>query len=52
MTDPLSDDELQKTFDCLGITSSSPNVIAVLRQARKSAEVSDVTVLIQGETGT
>jgi transcriptional regulator with GAF, ATPase, and Fis domain len=39
-------------FGALGITSSSPNVIAVLRHAQKAAEVSDVNVLIQGETGT
>jgi two-component system response regulator PilR (NtrC family) len=52
MTDLLSDDELQKTFEGLGITSTSANVMAVLRRARKAAEVSDVTVLIQGETGT
>jgi transcriptional regulator with PAS, ATPase and Fis domain len=52
MTDPLSDDELQETFGGLGITSGSPNVMAVLRRAHKAAEVSDVTVLIQGETGT
>ena len=52
MTDCLSDDALRKTFDGMGITSCSPNVIAVLRRAHKAAEVSDVTVLIQGETGT
>jgi transcriptional regulator with PAS, ATPase and Fis domain len=48
----LPDDDLQKTFGGLGITACSPNVIAVLRRAHKAAEVSDVTVLIQGETGT
>ncbi len=47
MTDRLSDHELHKIFDGLGITSCSPNVIAVLRRAHKAAEVSDVTVLIQ-----
>jgi len=52
MADPLSDDVLRKTFDGLGISSCSPNVIAILRRAHKAAEVSDVTVLIQGETGT
>lgn len=52
MTDPLSDDELKKTFEALGITSGSAKVMAVLRRAHKAAEVSDVTVLIQGETGT
>jgi transcriptional regulator with PAS, ATPase and Fis domain len=52
MTDPLSDDELQNAFACLGITSGCPAVTAVLRRAHRAAEVSDVTVLIQGETGT
>jgi len=51
MTD-LPNNELQKTFGGLGITSCSPNVMAVLRRAQKAAEVSDVTVLIQGESGT
>jgi transcriptional regulator with GAF, ATPase, and Fis domain len=47
-----SDDDLRSIFGKLGITSCSPNVLTVLRQAHKAAEVSDVTVLIQGETGT
>jgi transcriptional regulator with GAF, ATPase, and Fis domain len=51
VTDAL-DDELQKTFGELGFTSSSSNVTAVLQRARRAAEVSDITVLIQGETGT
>ena len=46
------DEELQSIFGKLGITSCSPNVLTVLRQAHKAAEVSDVTVLIRGETGT
>jgi transcriptional regulator with PAS, ATPase and Fis domain len=52
LTDPRPSDDLKKTFGALGITSCSPNVMAVLRHAQKAAEVSDVTVLIQGETGT
>jgi transcriptional regulator with PAS, ATPase and Fis domain len=52
MTDPRPCDSLKETFGGLGITSSSANVMAVLRHAQKAAEVSDVTVLIQGETGT
>jgi transcriptional regulator with PAS, ATPase and Fis domain len=52
MTDLLSDDELRKTFVGLGITSACPKVLAVMRQAYRAAKVSDVTVLIQGETGT
>lgn len=48
----LSDQELQKTFEDLGFVTCSPNVISVLRHARKAAEVSDITVLLEGETGT
>ncbi|HEX7289004.1 MAG TPA: sigma 54-interacting transcriptional regulator [Candidatus Angelobacter sp.] len=48
----LSDQELQETFRELGFVTCSPNVISVLRRARKAAEVSDITVLIEGETGT
>jgi transcriptional regulator with PAS, ATPase and Fis domain len=52
LTYPVSNDELQETFARLGITSCCPNMIAVLQRAHKAAVVSDVTVLIQGETGT
>jgi two-component system response regulator PilR (NtrC family) len=52
MSDFLRDGELQKTFGGLCIISCSSNVIAVLQRAQRAAEVSDVTVLIQGETGT
>src|SRR5437588_848339 len=48
----LSDHELQETFGELGFVTCSPNVISVLRRARKAAEVSDITVLLEGETGT
>jgi transcriptional regulator with PAS, ATPase and Fis domain len=52
MTDSISDDDLKRIFSGMGITSRSSNVLGVLKRARKAAEVSDVTVLIQGETGT
>src|SRR5262249_10505331 len=52
MTDPLSDRDLRKVFSQLGFLTCSPNVTLVLRKARKAAEVSDVTVLLEGETGT
>lgn len=52
MTDPRQSQDLRGLFGSLGITSSSPNMLAVLRHAQKAAEVSDVNVLIQGETGT
>jgi len=52
MHDQPSDQELQKIFARVGFISRCPSVMAVLRQARKAAEVSDVTVLLEGETGT
>lgn len=52
MASPLSDGELQQIFNDFGIISNSLNLLTVLRRAHKAAEVSDVTVLIQGETGT
>ncbi|MBZ5621715.1 MAG: sigma 54-interacting transcriptional regulator [Acidobacteriia bacterium] len=36
----------------MGIVSCCPSMMAVLQRAHKAAEVSDITVLIQGETGT
>jgi len=44
--------DVRISWEALGIISRCPNVARVLRQAEKAAEVSDVTVLIQGETGT
>lgn len=52
MGDQLSDHELLTTFAQLGFVTCSPNIISVLRQARKAADVSDITVLLEGETGT
>jgi two-component system, NtrC family, response regulator AtoC len=52
MAELLSDQEVQETFCELGFVTCSPNVISVLRRARKAAEVSDITVLLEGETGT
>jgi len=52
MKDATLDLELQKTFSALGLSSFSANVLPVLQRARKAAEASDITVLIQGETGT
>lgn len=44
--------EFHNAWASSGIVSVSENVMLVLRRAQKAAEVSDVTVLIQGETGT
>ncbi len=43
---------LQQLFSELGFVTSSADVLAILRRARKAAEVSDITVLVEGETGT
>ncbi len=47
-----SDDDLKRTFQDLGFVTASCNLDQTLRQAKKAAAVSDVTVLIDGETGT
>ncbi len=47
-----SDTELRRIFNELGFISDSDKMSSVLRQAQKAAVVSDVTVLIEGETGT
>ena len=48
----MSDHDLLKAFSELGFVTCSPNMIALLRRAQKAAEVSDITVLLEGETGT
>jgi len=54
MTGPtsLSDDALYALFSELGLVTSSSAMTPVLRQARKAAYVSNITLLIEGETGT
>jgi two-component system response regulator AtoC len=52
MADSLQQFELQETFARLGFVTSSSLMMPVLGQARKAAAVSDITVLIEGETGT
>jgi transcriptional regulator with GAF, ATPase, and Fis domain len=52
MHDQAPDDDLRLTFERLGFVTCSPNVLSLLRLARKAAEVSDVTILLEGETGT
>ena len=52
MADSRLDLELQTIFSALGLSSSDHNVLPVLQRARKAAEASDITILIQGETGT
>jgi two-component system, NtrC family, response regulator PilR len=48
----IYDDEgIQLSFSRVGFVTCKPSVTAVLRRAWKAADASDVTVLIQGETG-
>ena len=48
----VSDDKLRQIFDELGFITASGVLSPLLRQAYKAACVSDVTVLLEGETGT
>ena len=48
----LPDSALQDLFRDLGFVSRSPDLVPLLRRAYRAAEISDVTVLIEGETGT
>jgi transcriptional regulator with GAF, ATPase, and Fis domain len=52
VTDSLSNEELRRLFDELGFVAGSDTLAPLLRQASKAACVSDLTILIEGETGT
>jgi transcriptional regulator with GAF, ATPase, and Fis domain len=52
MTCNQSDSKLRGVFADLGFIALSETMAAVLRQANKAACLSDITVLIEGETGT
>ncbi|HTA23103.1 MAG TPA: sigma 54-interacting transcriptional regulator [Terriglobales bacterium] len=45
-------DTLRETFAQLGFVTASDAMIPVLRAALKAASASDITVLVEGETGT
>ncbi|MGH9326207.1 MAG: sigma 54-interacting transcriptional regulator [Terriglobia bacterium] len=47
-----SDNELYRIFSEVGFVACSDRMLGVLRQASKAARLSDITVLIEGETGT
>jgi two-component system, NtrC family, response regulator PilR len=51
-TNPPSDQELKQMFARLGFFTSCGIMMPILRQAYKAALVSDVTMLLEGETGT
>lgn len=46
------DDELRAIFAQLGFVTCSSTMTPLLRRAKKAADVSDVTILLDGETGT
>jgi transcriptional regulator with PAS, ATPase and Fis domain len=50
--DVANDLELQHTFELLGFVTASRDMLPLLQRARRAAEASDVTVLLEGETGT
>ena len=52
MSNELTNVELCGLFAAHGFITGSPAMMPLLRQARKAAVVSDITVLLEGETGT
>ncbi len=52
MTCEQSDYELRRIFGELGFVALSEPMVGVLQQAAKAACLSDITVLLEGETGT
>ncbi len=48
----LSEAELFRVFEGQGFITRSSSMLLILSQARRAATVSDVTVLLDGETGT
>jgi two-component system response regulator PilR (NtrC family) len=49
---PISDDDLRQTFIDAGFVTSSVRMLPLLQRARKAAFVSDIPLLLEGETGT
>jgi transcriptional regulator with GAF, ATPase, and Fis domain len=47
-----SDQELRRIFEQFGFITASDATLPLLRQASKAACLSDITVLLEGETGT
>ena len=48
----LSDEQVCQKFADFGFVTGSNALVDILRQSEKAASVSDITVLIEGETGT
>jgi transcriptional regulator with PAS, ATPase and Fis domain len=52
MESELPEVALQNLFRDLGFVSGSDELLPLLQRARRAAEISDITILIEGETGT
>ncbi len=52
MNDQRAPHDLLTAFAKLGFVTCSPNMVDLLRRAWRAADVSDITVLLEGETGT
>jgi len=52
MAEQWDDDELRTAFARLGFITCSRTMTALLRRAKKAADISDITILLDGETGT
>lgn len=52
MVSDLSDQELQRVFAELGFVTQSQAMLPLLRQAIRAADISDIAILMEGETGT
>ncbi len=52
MSDEPKNEELRQRFGELGFVTSSDAMTSILRRAQKAACVSDITILLEGETGT
>jgi two-component system response regulator PilR (NtrC family) len=48
----LTNEDLRRSFEELGFVTGSEDLLPLLRQVYKAACVSDITVLLEGETGT
>jgi transcriptional regulator with PAS, ATPase and Fis domain len=52
MSGLLPDDHLLKVFGELGFVTASAEMLSLLQRAQRAAMASDITVLLEGETGT
>lgn len=52
MVTDLPDREVQRVFDELGFVTASKAMLPLLRQAIRAADISDIAILMEGETGT